>query len=142
MPAASVEASGVDEDGDVIMLGGKAEKAESKAAKPKVLAERNVVHAIQQQFVFVSWQLSKNSREWLELKGVAEYAREFSQSEFALAELAQSLLPDKWLMQERLFERVAGATASFSWPVRTSGARLVCAFAYPCAQCSDVKTAC
>ncbi len=55
---------------------------------------------------------AKSGKEWLSLKGVAEYAKEFSDTEFALAALAQRLFPSKWTKQASLFDRVAAAAAT------------------------------
>jgi hypothetical protein len=61
---------------------------------------------------FLQKPVAKNSREWLELRGVAEFAQQFSEAEFTLAELAQHLLPSKWDQQARLFDRVAESASS------------------------------
>jgi hypothetical protein len=63
----------------------------------------------------------KTSKEWLALRGVAEFAKQFSEPEFALASLAQRLFPGKWAQQAALFDRVSLAAAASGGSAGPSG---------------------
>lgn len=71
-----------------------------------------MIYCTSRQLCFLQKPVAKNSREWLELRGVAEFAQQFSEAEFTLAELTQQLLPSKWDQQARLFDRVAESASS------------------------------